>query len=141
MMWEFGLVTVYCTLTVPSNSTCHSVQLTTACPEPPGAVFCWSFLGSQTVPMPQPQQLWTHSAFTNSIVLALLHIRKSSLFWSCSRTAFTSHWLWPPVHLICVCLVSNRLLFVLYCKCNLNLKLSYDRWLVDQSILVLGRPP
>jgi hypothetical protein len=55
-------------------------------------------LDSQTVPVPQPQQLFTHSELkSNCIVLAPLQARKLSPFWRCSLTASTWHWLRPPI--------------------------------------------
>jgi hypothetical protein len=46
-------------------------------------------LGSRTVPVPQLQQPLTHSALKNFTVLAPLHMLKSSLFCSYSKTVFT----------------------------------------------------
>jgi hypothetical protein len=70
----------------------HNLQCTIACNESlwsavlhqsSGTSFQWwifHFLGSQTVLVPQPQQLLTHSAVTNITVLAPLHILMSPPF-------------------------------------------------------------
>jgi hypothetical protein len=47
------------------------------------------FLGSRTVAVLQPQRLLTHSALTNSILLAPLDTLKIFTPLDCSRTAFT----------------------------------------------------
>jgi hypothetical protein len=77
------------------------------------------FMDSQPVPVPQPQQLFTHSALTNSLMLAPLYTLKSIPFWSCSRTASISHWLCPPI-------ICNVLCLAMYCTVLSKSKSCYD---------------
>jgi hypothetical protein len=109
---EFGLVIGYVgysqfLITIQSNSISQTWQFTTTLTETsrsaaPSLVL-WYRLKTADVPIPgfpycpvpQPQQVLTHSELSwNSVAL---HMLRSSPFGNCSRTATTCHSLRPPI--------------------------------------------